>query len=319
MAVDVTVYTRETLVADFVAYMRFEQHLSKYTVRNYEFDLQKFDRYLGSRYNLGSKPWQEVDRADLRGFIQHLHELGFKIASIRRAMACLRAFYKFLRIEGYIQHSPVEDMPRMKVPVILPRFLEWEKVEALIRAPLERQPKGIKHVSEAGRYRNYALLELLTATGIRISEAVGLRLHDVQLGERACIRVYGKGNKERTLPLHDDAAAALRDYIERWRPQLLPQSDHVFVTRYGLQVGRRIVQYEIKRYAAAVGITERVYPHLLRHSYATAMVRAGIPLPVLQELLGHVSIATTAIYTHVSPEHLRASYLACHPANARRL
>jgi RHS repeat-associated protein len=152
-----------------------------------------------------------------------------------------------------------------------------------------------------------------TATGIRISEAVGLRLGDVCLGERAGIRVFGKGGKERALPLHETAARALQDYIERWRPRLAPQSDHVFINRYGLPVGRRIVQQEIKRYAASVGITERVYPHLLRHSFATAMMRAGVPLPVLQELLGHSSISTTAIYAHVSPEHLRTAYMAYHP------
>jgi len=310
---DITVYSRDDLVRDFVNYMRWEQNLSKHTIRNYEHDIAKLDRFLPP-----GMPWQDVDRRVLRAFLQHLHE-RWTISTVRRVIAGLRSFYKFLRLEGHIVVSPVDDLPRMKVPQILPHFLEWEQVEALIRAPLEREPKlnGNRGgpVLERVRHRNYALLQLLTATGIRISEAVGLRLGDVQLGDPGAVRVFGKGSKERVLPLHPAAATALADYIKHWRPKFRPKCDYVFVERGGVQIGRRIIQQEIKRYAAQVGIDERTYPHILRHSFATAMVRNGCPLPVVQELLGHVSIATTAIYTHVSPEHLRSSYLAAHPAN----
>jgi len=306
---DITVYSRATLVADFMAHLVYERGLSKHTISNYKHDLKKFDAFLPP-----DMPWQEVDRAVLRGFLQVLHERRYALASVRRIVACLRSFYRYLRIEGHIERAAVDDLPRMKVPQRLPRFLEWAEVERLIQTPLSVQGRA-EGGGENVAYRNHCLLMLFAATGIRASEAAGLRLGDLRLDDTPAVRVFGKGSKERVVPLHDGAATVVARYIERYRPSLRPLSDHLFVTDKGTPLSREAFGFSVRRYARLAGITQRVYPHILRHSFATAMVRNGAPLPVVQELLGHVSIATTAIYTHVSPEHLRQSYIACHPAN----
>ena len=308
--VDVTVYSRETLLRDFVAYQTYERGASKHTVSNYRHDLAKLDAFLP--HDMG---WQEVDRATLRAFLQVLQERGYALASIRRVVACIKSFYKFLRLEGHVERAAVDDLPRMKVPQVLPRFLEWEQVEKLIEAPLNHLSRA--RGGWAVRHRNHTLLMLFAATGIRASEAAGLRLGDLRLDDCAAIRVFGKGSKERVIPLHDGAADVLKDYVNRWRPKLRPQSDHLFVTDEGTPLSRESFGFSVRRYARLAGLSQRVYPHILRHSFATAMVRNGCPLPVVQELLGHASIATTAIYTHVSPEHLRSAYTAFHPATRR--
>jgi integrase/recombinase XerD len=307
LTVDITVYTREMLVRDFAAYLTYERGASHHTISNYRNDLKKLDAFLPA-----GKPWQDVDRADLRALLQSMSERGYSLRSVRRVVACLRSFYKFLRMEGHIDRAAVDDLPRMKVPQVLPRFLEWEDVEKLIQTPLRMATKS-EGGGQAVAHRNHAIFELLAATGMRIGEAQGLRLGDLSLDDTPVVRVFGKGSKERVIPMHDDAALVLMDYIEHHRPKLSPQSDHLFVTDKGTPLSRESFYYSVRRYAKAAKISQRVYPHLIRHSFATAMVKAGMPLPVLQELLGHASISTTAIYTHVSAEHLRTAYLAFHP------
>jgi site-specific recombinase XerD len=323
--------SRADLVRDFLNYCRFEQHLSENTIRNYQYDIQKLDRFLemnshANSFEVRTRTFNDVDRATLRAFLAHMHAEGRAIASIRRTMAAIKQFFRFLSTEGHITSNPVEFMPRMKVPQRLPRYLPWEQVERLIQAPLERQKRDGRGpvLSEPARYRNHALLMLLAATGIRISEAVDLKVEDVgYLGTQPHVRVTGKGDKQRVVPLHDRAAAVLKDYIDNWRLEQVPghrrrlraaKSPYVFINRDGEQVSRRIVQVDIQRYALRAGIEGRVYPHLLRHSFATALVEQGCPIEVVQQLLGHVSIATTQIYAHVSTERLRASYMQYHPA-----
>lgn len=314
MSIEKSTSCRMARAEEFLTFQRYEAGASPHTISSYRYDLAKLDRFLPP-----DRDWPDVTRADLRAFLQELHVQDYAIKSVRRIIAAVRSFYRYLRLEGLVEHAAVNDLPRMKVPAVLPRYLDWDDVERLLGAVLGPLQRNQTHPTDiAAQQRNYALLVTMAATGIRISEVVGLRLGDVNLVNSPQVRVLGKGQKERVVPLHPDATVILQRYIDLYRKKLHPKADWVFVGRTGKPLSRRALQRQIQRYAETAGITQRVTPHTFRHSFATAMASAGMPLPVLQELLGHASIQTTAIYTHVSIEHLRQSYMTYHPASARR-
>ncbi len=247
----------------------------------------------------------EVDKHALRDYISWLMEQGMVKASIARKLSAIRSFYRYLIQEGALPTNPLEMASSPKLDRLLPAFLTISEMSQLLQAPDLSTPQG---------QRDCALLELLYASGLRVSELVNLNLEQVNLDTRE-IRVWGKGSKERMGLMGEPAARALATYLSQGRPKLLGEkkTSALFLNRYGKRLTERIVQIILANYAKSVGIGKRVHPHMLRHTFATHLLDGGADLRVVQELLGHASLSSTQIYTHVSKSQARKVYLAAHP------
>jgi len=283
-------------------YLEAERHASPYTVRNYKTDLLDFFHFLKTK-GIGSL--EEVDRHSLRDYLSHLMEQGIVKASIARKLSAIRSFYRYLVREEIIPISPAATTSSPKLDRRLPSFLTIEEIERLLEAPDLSTPQG---------QRDRALMELLYASGLRVSELVHLNLEQVALDTRE-IRVWGKGSKERVVLMGEPAARAVSDYLSQSRPELLGEkkSSALFVNQYGERLPERRVQKILEKYAGLAGIDKRVHPHMLRHSFATHLLDKGADLRVVQELLGHANLSSTQIYTHVTKSQARKVYLSAHP------
>ena len=286
----------------YINYLGVERNVSRYTVRNYTTDLLGFFHFLKAK---GISSLQEVDRHVLRDYLSHLMEQGFVKASIARKLSAIRSFYRYLLREGMMPTSPVATTSSPKLDRRLPSFLTIEEVERLLKAPDLSTPQG---------QRDQALMELLYASGIRVSELVNLDIGQVNL-DSCEIRVWGKGSKERVVLMGKPAATALSAYLSQGRPELLgkKRSSALFVNRYGGRLIERRVQRILEKYTNIAGISKRVHPHMLRHTFATHLLDGGAGLRVVQELLGHASLSSTQIYTHVSKSQAKKVYLSAHP------
>ncbi|MBA7561054.1 Tyrosine recombinase XerC [subsurface metagenome] len=285
----------------YINYLVAERNVSPYTVRNYTTDLLDFFSFLRAKrvYSL-----EEVDRHVLRNYLSHLLKQGFVKASIARKLSAIRSFYRYLLREGMVPASPVADTSP-KLDKRLPSFLTLEEVEKLLNTPDPSKPQG---------QRDRALLELLYASGLRVSELASLNLGQIDL-DTGEIRVWGKGSKERITLMGKPAINALNTYLNQGRPQLLSKkgSPALFLNRYGGKLTERSVQKMLEKYAKISGIGKRIHPHMLRHTFATHMLDGGADLRVVQELLGHASLSSTQIYTHVTKSQARKVYLSAHP------
>jgi len=248
---------------------------------------------------------EQVNRQTLRDYMFYLMQQGVARSSIANRISAIRSFYRFLHREELIEDNPLEKVTSPKLDRRLPNLLTTDEMKKLLETPSIDKPVG---------QRDRALLELLYASGLRVSEIVGLNLGQVDLEERE-IRVTGKGQKERIVLMGVPAVEALSLYLKQGRPKLLGslRSDAVFVNRLGARLIPRRVQKLIDGNARAAGITKKVHPHMLRHTFATHMLDGGADLRVVQELLGHSSLTTTQIYTHVSKSQAKKVYLAAHP------
>ena len=281
------------------AYLRFlqaERNLSPYTLRNYENDLRSFFRYAED----AGRDIRAVDRYLLRRYLATLREQKMALGSIVRKVSSIRSFYRFLVRQGHIEQDPLAGVHTPKKGRRLPSFLSVRQVLAILGAVEGDSPKAL---------RDRAILELLYASGVRLSELVALDASDLDIGEQE-VRVVGKGNKERIALMGRAAAAALRRYLREGRPALVrrPQERALFLNKQGGRLSARAVQMMVRRCALKAGLDERVFPHLLRHTFATHMLDGGADLRVVQELLGHASVASTQIYTHVSEAEKRRVY-----------
>ncbi len=288
----------------YINYLEVERNVSPYTVRNYTTDLLGFFQFLRDK-KIGSL--KEVDRYTLRDYLSQLMEKGFVKASIARKLSAIRSFYRYLLREEIIATSPVATTSSPKLDKRLPSFLTIEEINRLLEAPDLSTPQGL---------RARALLELLYASGLRVSELVSLNLERVDLDTNE-IRVWGKGSKERVVLMGKPAAEALRAYLRQGRPRLfgtrIRMTNALFINRYGKRLVERRVQRILEKYANIAGIGKRVYPHMLRHTFATHLLDGGADLRVVQELLGHASLSSTQIYTHVSKSQAKKVYLSAHP------
>ncbi len=287
----------------YINYLEAERNASPYTVRNYTTDLLGFFQFLRDK---GIDSLKEVDRHTLRDYLSHLMEKGLVKASIARKLSAIRSFYRYLLREGMVPTSPIMTSSP-KLDRRLPSFLTIDEVGRLLEAPDLSTPQG---------QRDRALMELLYASGIRVSELVKLNLERVNLTTNE-IRVWGKGDKERMVLMGKPAAEALRAYLQQGRPKLfgtrIRMTNALFINRYGERLPERRVQRILEKYANIAGIDKRVYPHLLRHTFATHLLDGGADLRVVQELLGHASLSSTQIYTHVSKSQAKKVYLSAHP------
>ncbi|KFE70030.1 site-specific tyrosine recombinase XerD [Hyalangium minutum] len=292
----------EGLLDAFIAFIRAERGLSGKTVDAYAADLTVYFEDLRARGIL------DVARMTKEDVVEHLRRLGQRGLSRRsqaRHLAAVRGFHRFLIAEKLAEKDPTEDMDTPRSERKLPSFLTLEEVEQLLAAPDERHPEGL---------RDKAMLELLYATGLRVSELCGLGINDVQLGAGYLV-AKGKGSKERVVPVGSKAVEKVQEYLEGTRQLLLKQSDSraLFVTRRGGPFTRMGFWKLLKRYALKAGIRKPLSPHKLRHSFATHLVERGADLRAVQAMLGHADLATTQIYTHVNSARLRAVYDQHHP------
>ena len=248
---------------------------------------------------------KEVDKRVVRNYLAYLAEQGIGKRSIARKLSAIRSFYRYLVREELLADNPLKQTTSPKLDRRLPSFLTIEEMVRLLKAPDLATPQG---------QRNRALIELLYAAGLRVSELVNLDREQVNLDSRE-IRVWGKGAKERMVLMGEPAAIALSNYLSQSRPKLAGKkvSGVLFLNRNGGRLTERMVQKILSKYASKAGIDKRVYPHLLRHTFATHLLDGGADLRVVQELLGHTNLASTQIYTHVTRSRARKVYLSAHP------
>jgi len=292
----------------YINYLEAERNVSPYTVRNYTTDLLGSKNIKGFFTFLAERGIKSLDRADrtvLRDYLSYLVEQGLVKASIARRLSAIRSFFRYLVREEILPVNPVQETSSPKLDKRLPSFLTSEEVTRLLEAPDSSTPLG---------QRDRAFMELLYASGLRVSELASLDLEQVNLDTRE-IRVWGKGAKERMVLMGEPAARALTDYLNEGRPELLDKkkSSAVFLNYNGGRLSERSVQSTLEEYAQKAGIGKKVHPHMLRHTFATHLLDGGADLRVVQELLGHASLSSTQVYTHVSKSQAKKVYLSAHP------
>lgn len=302
MRKEVGVDQLQPLLDKYFRYLQIERNLSSFTVRNYTTDILSFLEFLKEFQNISLK---DVDHSIIRSYLGRLLNDGIVRASISRKMSALRSLFQYLHREGLIATEPLSRISVPKQEKRLPAFLTTEEMRSLLDCPSVSTPHGL---------RDLAILELLYAAGLRVSEIASLDTRSVEMESRQ-IRVWGKGRKERMVLIGKPAAWALKQYLSFGRTKMLSEthSNALFINRYGERISERRIQYLIKKYAEQAGISGRVFPHILRHTFATHMLDGGADLRVVQELLGHANLASTQIYTHVTHSQMRSRYLEAHP------
>jgi integrase/recombinase XerC len=300
----------QELFTRYLNYLEAEKHASPYTVRNYRNDLvgnikgveKGFFQFLRMRK---VDSLEAVDRRLVRDYLGYLLEQKIAKVSLARKLSAIRSFYRYMLREGIIAVNTVEEVASPRLDKHLPEFLTTEEVTRLINAPNLTKPLGL---------RDRAIIELIYAAGLRVSEMGSLDLGSLDLDDRT-LRVWGKGNKERIVVIGQPAADALSQYIREVRPKLAGKvpTPALFLNYDGGRLTQRWVQKLILKYAAQAGIGKRVHPHVLRHTFATHMLDGGADLRVVQDLLGHANLGTTQIYTHVTQSQARKVYMASHP------
>ena len=290
------------LLEQFLTHLRVTRNASPYTIKNYSNDIGQFLDYCRTK---GVGSLEQVDRSLLRGYLAELDAVGYVKASIARRVAELRSFGDFLVREGVLERNTFRTVSAPRVPKRLPHYLTVAEVEALLAVPDTSTPRGL---------RDRAIIEVLYAAGLRVSELVGLNVADVDL-HQALVQVVGKGGKERIGLLGRPAVQALRAYLKVGRPALLGQrpTNALWLNHRGGRLTTRGVALILSRAGKQAGIRTPVSPHILRHSFATHLLDGGADLRIVQELLGHANLATTQIYTHVSQSRAREVYMRAHP------
>lgn len=281
---------------DFLNYLLIDRKYSENTIISYDLQLKELEQTV-------QKSLRSLTKQDISQFLKQI-KTTHNTRSIAHFMTVFRSFYKFLEIEEVIEQNPMDDMELPKLPKSLPKVLSKEEVELLLDVPL----------TNAYQYRNKAMLELMYASGLRISELISLGVHDVNL-EMQTVRVFGKGSKERIVPIGDYATYYLQLYMEEYRPILLKrkETDVLFLSSRGDQMSRQAFFKIIKQLGSQKQIKTDFSPHTLRHSFATHLLENGADLRSIQELLGHSDLSTTQIYTHISNQQLKENYTKFHP------
>ncbi|MBI4306356.1 MAG: site-specific tyrosine recombinase XerD [Chloroflexi bacterium] len=290
----------------FLNYLTVERGASRHTVAAYASDLTQLIEFLteGPRPHIAK--WSEIDTPHLNRYLEDLDSRGYSQVTRARKIAAVKSLFRFLKEEGFVEANPAAKLrvPRSGRP--LPKALTVAQVDQLLTAvAIDRSNEG---------RRDVAMLELLYASGLRVSELVGLGTRDVDL-DTGTVRAFGKGNKERLVPVHAHAVAAIRSYLESARPRLANEKsgDALFLNRRGMRMTRQAFWLRLRNAATRAGLDVRLTPHTLRHSFATHLLQGGANLRQVQEMLGHASIATTQIYTHLTSEHVRKEFERAHP------
>jgi len=284
----------------YLAYLRHERNASPHTISSYGIDLGQLAAYLEER----KLKFSQVDNVVLRGFLVDLYQKKLTKTSAARKLAAVRSFFEFCVRQKWIGDNPAKVVATPRLDRHVPAFLSEEEMTRLLEVPPSDDPLGL---------RDRAILELFYATGVRVSELVGADLEDLSLEEKL-IRVRGKGKKERLVPFGRKAAASLEEYLRiRHTFPLVLGEQAVFLNYQGTRLSSRSVQRLVTKYFKLAALRIKISPHALRHSFATHLLGRGADLRVIQELLGHESLATTQKYTHMDVKHLLDVYRKAHP------
>ncbi len=290
------------LLSEFLDYIVVERGLSTNTLLSYGRDISRFSAALDKR----GLPLLQARPADITGYLEGLKRSGNAVRSYTRALIAIRGFYKYQLKKGRVKSSPCSNVDIPRLVRRLPDFLKIDEVERLLNAPDTETPLGL---------RDRAMIEVLYATGLRVSELTGLRLNDLNL-QAGYLTAFGKGSKERLVPFGEAAMHWLKQYLEGSRPAILKNraNKHLFVTARGTKMTRQNFWVIIKTAALRAGIErKRIKPHIIRHSFATHLLEGGADLRIVQEMLGHADISTTQIYTHITNERLKLLHKKNHP------
>ncbi|MCF7791967.1 MAG: tyrosine recombinase XerC [Victivallales bacterium] len=311
-----------TKVRSFVNYLKNERQASKNTVSSYLLDISQFiDIALNSHMDDESINWNGISINEVRMYIVDAQNRGNSKRSMNRKISALRAFYRFLFREELVKSNPFTKISSPKMNKNLPKYISVGDVDKLLNAPIEYWKEALEngHAKTTGNAqlaetRDAAILEIIYSCGLRISEALGLNISDVDI-IGGTVKVRGKGKKERICPLGKPAVKAFRRYMKvrkNWTAISWPTSP-VFVNKDGNRITSRSFQRFFKKYLMKAGLPSDYTPHKLRHSFATHLLDAGADLRSVQEFLGHENLSTTQIYTHVSTEHMKNIYRKAHP------
>ena len=294
---------------DFLTHLRVERSASNLTLLSYRTDLGQFFDFLSREYQKPSEvlSTEMINHKTVRKYLAEMQSSGLSRATMARKLASLRSFVKFMCREDILPGNPIANVSTPKQDRRLPRFLYPTEIDMLLNAPNTSRVLG---------RRDKAILETMYASGVRVSELVAINMGDIDWGEET-ILIRGKGNKERLAPLGRQAKTALLDYMENSRNHLLQAdkatNEAVFLNRFGGRLSGRSIRNIIDKYVEEVAITQKVSPHTLRHSFATHLLNGGADLRSVQELLGHVKLSTTQIYTHLTRENIKTIYDNSHP------
>ncbi len=294
----------EKLLKDYITFLRIEKNLSPNTIEAYERDLKRYLRFLES--GEGITDLNKIKQKHIRKYIRILNDVHLSVTSINRAFSSIRSFHNYLTDEEIIKSNPILLLDTPKVPRKLPMVLSPQEIEAILNAVDVSTDLGI---------RDLAVLEILYSGGLRVSELCDLKLTDLLL-DAEMLRITGKGNKQRLVPLGPRAIKCLNDYFNRIRPSLSRKNKNqgrIFLSRNGRPLTRMMVWIIIKKWVGSTNIKKEISPHTLRHSFATHLLEGGADLRAVQEMLGHTDISTTQIYTHLDKEYLKEVHRTFHP------
>jgi integrase/recombinase XerD len=291
----------------FLNYLKVEKGFSQNTIEAYQNDLYQLVGFLEEAAKGGTiLPWTAFDRQSVLSYLTNLKERRYAATTVARKVAAIKSFFSFLVAEGLVKDNPTRDVPSPRVGKSLPKPISITQARQLLEETEKRATPEAK--------RDKAMLQLLYASGMRVSELVSLNLNDVDT-DGGYVRCFGKGHKERLIPIHSQAVAALKDYMSQGRPRMKAGGgeEALFLNRRGERLTRQGLWQIIKGYAKAAKLGIDITPHTLRHSFATHMLSGGADLRSVQELLGHANISTTQVYTHLTTEHIRRAYEKSHP------
>lgn len=290
-------------IREFLRYISLERRYSAHTVESYSTDLTQFESFLHSYFNTNTVFWKRVEKKIIRHFLISLQEQGIGRRSTARKLAAIKSFFKYLQREEIIVQNPALSIKMPKFEVRLPQFISEQEMDRILQLPEVRTFEGL---------RDLLILELLYGTGMRLSELIQLKESDI-LKEEKLVRILGKGNKERVVPVGNEAIKVLQQYLEH-RPQYASKTvEHLLVLKSGKKMYPVAVQRILKKYLGEISQMQKTSPHVLRHTYATHLLNAGAGIRVVKDLLGHENLSTTQVYTHLSIDHLKNIYNRAHP------
>ena len=295
------------LISGFIHQIENEKNYSKHTVLSYETDLMQFFNYLMK--SIKNVTIREISHLTLRKYVVNLKENKYSRKSIARKTSTIRSFFKYLLKERLIDSNPSLNLITPKIDKKLPNFLYIQEINKLIDSIESEKPQGI---------RDKTIIEMLYGTGMRVSEMINININDIDLDEQI-VRVFGKGSKERILPLSNPCMEAIKNYLVIRKKYYMKKNSRLndnkalLLNRFGGKLTTRSICRIINKYMEMSGLNKKISPHVLRHTFATHLLGGGADLRSVQELLGHESLSTTQIYTHITKERLKSVYLKSHP------
>ena len=292
------------LIEDFIKYLKVQKNYSEYTLLNYEKDLEQYSEFLKSK----NYSYNDMDYKKCIDYLLFLDNNKYKKNSISRRLSSLRSFYKYLVLNNIVDNNPFLLVSSPKKEKRIPKFINYQGIEEIFNIPNIKTPDG---------QRERVILEVLYGSGVRVSELVNIKIKDIDFNNKT-ILIFGKGSKERMVSFGDPALDSIKMFINDGRKQYKIDSEYLIVGKNEEQLTTRRIEQIIGELINKTSIKMNITPHMFRHTFATHLLDNGSDLIAVQELLGHESLSSTEIYTHISNEHLRDVYLKCHPRNKEK-